>query len=102
MTKEDNRIIQSLIAEREEVAYRRIKDDTYYQKICNRQKEDRKVVEELYNDRFTQEEQDTINDYHEGGNEKRSMEIDEVYIQGFKDCFKLIIHLGILADSVKM
>lgn len=102
MTEEEIRAIKSLIAEREEITYQHLKGNKQYQDICNRQKEVRKTIEELYSNRFTKEEQSAIENYYEGENEKRSIEIDEVYSHGLKDCFKLVIYLGISPSSIKL
>lgn len=91
MTESERKSLMTLICEREEIAYKRLKGNLQYQEICQRQEETEKVVEELYYNRFTQEERTTIRRHYEGNNEKDFHEINEVYVQGFKDCFRLVI-----------
>lgn len=100
MTEKEIKSIKSLIVEREEIAYKRLKGNIPYQDICERQDETEKIVEELYHDRFTKEERITIRRHYEGETEKDGMEINEVYIQGFKDCFKLVTYMGLLSDDI--
>lgn len=98
MTETEIKAIKSLMVERQEIAYKRLKGNIPYQEICYRQYESEKIVEELYYDRFTKEERITIRRHYEGENEKEFYETNEVYIQGFKDCLKLTLILGILTD----
>lgn len=96
MSETEIKAIKSLIAERQEIAYKRLQGNIAYQDICYRQGESEKTVEALYHDRFTKEERIAIRRHYEGENEKEFYETNEIYIQGFKDCFRLIIFLGIL------
>lgn len=87
--------IKSFMAERQEIAYKRLQGNRAYQDVFYKQDESEKIVEALYHDRFTKEERIAIRRHYEGENEKEFYEMNEVYIQGFKDCFRLIIFLGI-------
>ena len=83
---------------RQEIALKRLMGNIPYQDICHRQLETERTVEEFYNDRFTKEERITIRRYFECGIEKSHNETDEVYLQGFRDCFKFVIFFGLLLD----
>jgi hypothetical protein len=98
MPELEMREIKSLMAARQEIALTRLMGNIDYQDICHRQSETAKAVEEFYNDRFTTEERITIRRHYEGGIEKSHYETDEVYLQGFRDCFKLVIFFGLLLD----
>ncbi|MCL2851929.1 MAG: hypothetical protein FWE20_02680 [Defluviitaleaceae bacterium] len=98
MTENERKSLRTLISEREELAYRRLCKNPGYMKICERQSQTEEVIEEIYHKRFNQDELLIIRRHYEGETEKSSMEEDEVYFQGLRDCFQFILHLGILAD----
>ena len=97
MTDEDRMIFKSLINKREEIACNRLKDNQQYLEVCKQQSKTEDMVEELYR-RFEKEERIFIRRHYEGETHKQSLEIDEVYLQGLRDSFKLIAFLGVFSD----
>jgi len=86
--------LTTLLFEREEIANKRLKDNSLYLELCECQEQTEEVVERMYHERFTHEERIIIRRHYEGETEKSSMEIHESYIQGLKDCFQLVTWLG--------
>ena len=90
--------LMSLFTEREEVDYKRLKNNFRYLELCDRQKPTEEAVEEMYQEKFSKEEQIGTCRHYEGETEKYSMKTQEVYIQGMRDCFNIIVRLGVLSD----
>ena len=88
----------TLLYERKETAYKRLKNNPVYLEVYERQQKTGEDVEKLYHERFTKDERITVRRHYEGETEKNCLEEDEVYFQGMRDCFQFILHLGILAD----
>ena len=98
MTDNERKSIRSIMFERQELAFERIKNKPSYLEVCQRQRQAEEIVEKMYHERFTQEERIIIRRHYEGEVEKIGMEENEVYFQGLRDCFQLIVYLGLLID----
>jgi len=96
MTNKEYRSILTLVGESKELAYKRLKNNPCYMMLDERQRQTEEVVEAMYRERFTKDERLAIRRHYEGETEKCSIEDDEVYFQGLKDGFQLV--LGLLAN----
>ena len=93
MTNTTNEAIKSLITSREEIAFNQANEKIEYIEICKQQEKAEKSINKLY-ERFNAEELSTIHKYYENENYKQSLELRTIYLQGLKDCFKLVAFLG--------
>jgi len=93
MTKQTLEAIRSLICSREELALNRLKNNSQYSSICEQQDNTQKIVEKLY-EQFKEEERIAIRRHYEGENRKIAFEIYEIYMQGLRDCYRLITFLN--------
>lgn len=57
MTDNEHKSLQTLIFERQELAYNRIKNKPFYLEVCERQRQTEEVVEKMYREHFTHDEQ---------------------------------------------
>lgn len=98
MSETERRALKTVAVEREEIAFKRLKNKPQYMEICKRQNKTSEMVEALY-DRLKKEERITIRCHFEGETEKEGMEFNEVYIQGMRDCFSLLSFLDVFNCS---
>ena len=61
----------------------------------------RKEINRLF-ERFSEEEKEDIQYYDENKTHKEAFEIREVYMQGMRDCFKLLALLRDTQESIQI
>ncbi|MCL2697253.1 MAG: hypothetical protein FWE74_04125 [Oscillospiraceae bacterium] len=84
----------TLILERQEMAYKRAKKNPFYNEIRKNQLDNMEKVEKILK-RLKKDERLTVRRYYEREVEISSIEVDEIYIQGFRDAFGLLMLLGV-------
>lgn len=93
MTTETRQALGALFDSRDNLVWNRLKENPQYLELCRRQDESEKEVEELLH-RFEKHDRITIRRHYEGEAEQESIASKELYVQGLRDCFKLITFLG--------
>jgi len=88
-----SKAVKALILERSEMAFKRLKNNPEYLEACEKQEISWNEISELYK-RFSKDEYMAIQNHYEAEAYKNSFGTDEVYLQGFRDCVKLLIFMG--------
>jgi len=101
MTNSESIIINGLIDSRLEIAWQRLDENTVYQEQCRQQKISGQAAEGLLN-KLAKAERLTIRRHYEGETAKNSLELNEAYIQGLRDCLNALILLGAFSAGVRL
>ncbi|MCL2055136.1 MAG: hypothetical protein FWG90_11985 [Oscillospiraceae bacterium] len=86
--------IYELISERQDTALKRTLKNKEYVDLCNHQKSSEKSIENLYKKHLEKSEQIEIREHYEREIERRSYELNDIYLQGLRDAFKLLLFLS--------
>lgn len=101
MNQIDQRMCQTVIGSRIEIALKRLKETSHFQVMLKKQSETEAMVEELLQ-KLEKEERITIRRHFEKKVEKEGEELNEAYIQGLKDCIQLLLLLGIFTPKISL
>lgn len=93
MTDAERIMVKTFINSRLEIAFQRLKDNPAYVKHCRAQDKSAVVVDELLN-ALSKDDRITIRRHYEGETEKESFELNETYLQGLKDCIRVLAFLN--------
>ncbi len=93
MTEQTRLAFGTLLTSREETAYNRLKENPQFLEVCAQQAKSEEMVEELYQ-QFEKTYRIAIRRHYEGEVHKTNFEIKAVYLQGLRDCFKLLAFLS--------
>lgn len=88
MTNETRQTIGALISARQDCAFRRLQHNAEYVNLVSSQDRSEQLVEEYYQ-RFDKADRVFIRRHYEGEKFKESLELDEIYLQGLRDSFRL-------------
>lgn len=94
-------MLKTLVNMREEIAFKRLKDNTRYLEICVQQEKTEIMVEELLH-RFEKDDRIFIRRHYEGETAKHGFELEAVYLQGMRDSAKVLAFLGLLDKEVNL
>lgn len=92
---------KAFIISRIEVSLQRVKDNPEYRDYCRQQDASGDVVEELLH-KLDKDDRITIRRHYEGQTTKENFELDSAYIQGLKDCFRVLSFLGAFRVEVDL
>lgn len=101
MTSMTREMINTLLNSRVEIAFDKVSESTEYLSVCKQQGKAKNTIDKLF-ERFTEDEKQTIQQYTEGETHKQNFEIKECYLQGLKDCFKLLSFLAGSESEVQL
>jgi len=101
MTDEERRMLRTFISDRSEAAYKRLKGNKEYGKICERQNETEAIVDKLLH-RLDDEERLSVRRHYEGETEKHCTEGYASYIQGLQDSVRILSLLGFFSEKVDL
>ena len=99
MTDAERKILKAFVNMREEIAFKRLKDNTRYLEICAQQEKTETMVEELLH-RFEKDERISIRQHYEGETAKQCFELEAAYLQGLRDSARFLAFLGIFDREV--
>jgi len=91
--------LNSLVGAREDIALTRIQENAEYSEVCKQQEQTEEMVEKIYQ-QLEKTDRIMICRHYEGEVHKTSFEINELYLQGLRDCFKLIAFLSDFQSEV--
>lgn len=101
MTNSERKILREFVSGRLDIMFDRLKDHTGYIEICERQKISDDVADMLLQ-KLEKDERITIRRHYEGEVIKTGIEIDEAYLQGLRDCVKILSLLGVFSVEVEL
>jgi len=93
MTDSEKKMLRQFISQRQEFVYRRLKENTRYQEVCERQRKTDAAVDEVLQ-KLEKDDRITVRRHYEGETEKTGVELNEAYIQGLRDSVKILALLG--------
>lgn len=101
MTDFESKMLRQFIAGRQEIVFRRLKENARYLEVCDRQKQTDTIVDELLH-KLEKDERITIRRHYEGETGKTGIELNEVYLQGLRDSVRILALLGVFGGEVSL
>lgn len=101
MTNSERKILREFVSGRLDIMFDRLKDNTGYIEICEQQKISEEIADELLQ-KLEKDERITVRRHYEGEVIKTGIEIDEAYLQGLRDCVKILSLLGVFSVEVEL
>lgn len=92
-------MLKALVNMRDEIAFKRLKENTRYLEICAQQEKTEIMVEELLHC-FEKDDRIFIRRHYEGETAKQGFELEAVYLQGMRDSAKVLAFLGMIDREV--
>lgn len=100
MTSMTRDALNNLLTSRIDYAFDRVAEKIEYLTACKQQGKIKDEIDKLFK-RFSEDEQTVIQQFEEGKTQKGTFEIQEVYLQGLRDGFKIIAFLGDFQSEVQ-
>lgn len=91
---------KNFVIARIENALTRLRSNPAYMERCHRQEKSEEKIGKLLQ-KLKKHERITIHRHYEGEMVKQSFELDEVYLQGMRDCMQILSFLNALDTEVQ-
>lgn len=101
MTDSERKVLREFVSGRLSIMFNRLKDNTRYLEVCEQQNKSEDEAEELLH-KLEKPDRITIRRHYEGEVIKTGIEIDEAYIQGLRDCVRILSLLGVFSAEVEL
>ena len=100
MTDTERKMLRHFVSARQEIAFSRLQYSARYQEICERQKRTDADVDDALA-KLEKDERIIVRRHYEGDTEKTGCELNEAYLQGLRDCVRILALLGVFgAEAV--